>query len=279
METEEINEELKNSVSGKKDIKRSASYPSLTVNEAYDFSCKINDKFSAVIEATREEIAHALGLHANTVSRDVAACAAYGFLQKTTGGKYKLTTLFTDIFQPENDKDKRIKLITAFGTPKLYQELISKFDNQVIPQELPNTLIKHHAITEAASKFAADTFVISGQQVGVINDNRALKYNVTLSTISKTQYAEIIDESTNIDSTNQNKSLMRIDKPEFIEDAVMTSGNKRVPIFLTKDKEAYLTYPTDVTASDIAIIKHQLEGILLRIELENKEKNAALSEQ
>lgn len=272
METGDNIQEERNDVNFKKEIKRSASYPALTVLDALVFASKVNDKFSISVEVTRDEIGHAFGLHPNTVARDVASCVQYGLLTRTSSGKYKLSELFNDIHQPESEKDKRVKLIVAFGTPKIYQELITKFDNQVIPQELPNTLIKHHNITHAASKVAAETFILSGQQVGVINDNRALKFQVTLSTVSKTHFAEVVD--TEISSPTQRNEVPAKTNGEIVQDYYVADSNKKVPIYLTRDKVAYLLYPNEITERDISIIEHQLKGILLRIQLENEEKGA-----
>lgn len=41
--------------------------------------------------------------------------------------------------------------------------------------------------------------------------------------------------------------------------------------YLTKDKVAYLGYPHDVTSFDVEIIKHALEGIILRLKFEQME--------
>lgn len=255
----------------KRDIKRSVSYPSLTLNDAFAYASLINDKFSSSIELTREEIAHVFGLHPNTVARDVAGCVQFGFVQRTATGKYKLSESFIDILKPESEKDRRLKLITAFGTPKIYQELIAKFDNQVIPQELPNTLIKHHGITEGASKSAADTFIESGRQVGVINENRALKFQVTLSTVSKTQYAEITEIPPDDKEEDKSQFPAKFERLDT-EQETYVKDNKKIPIYLTKDKTAYLVYPNEITANDITIIEYQLKGILLRIQLEKDDK-------
>lgn len=271
METNENTLQESAELNSKKEVKRSASYPALTVLDSLGFAMKVNEKFSLSVEVTRDEIGHVFGLHPNTVARDVASCVQYGFLLRAVSGKYKLSQLFADVFQPESEKDKRLNLIKAFGNPKIYQELITKFDNQVIPIELPNTLIKHHGITEAASKGVSETFIKSGNEVGVINDNRALKYQVTLSTVSKTQFAEIVDlehEPVN----KENSVPAKIDKADLVTDNYIADNNKKVPIYLTKEKTAYLVYPNEITANDIAIIDHQLKGIMLRIQLENDEK-------
>lgn len=252
---------------------RSASYPSITVLDAYNFALKINDKFSN-IEVTRKEMANVLKVHDSTISRDVAAVAAFGFFEKilTKGqpeSKYKLTELFNDVFRYENEKQKKISLITAFGKPKLFSDLIAKFDGSVIPEELANTLIKHHGITEAASKEVADIFVRSGVEVGVINESRVLSYKVTLNATSKTQYAEIVDETKNNNSSNQGNQVNAVTRVETVN--MPSIDDMKVPIHLTKNKMAYLLYPTDINEKDIKLLEHAINGILLRLNLENED--------
>ena len=272
MESENINVELGGGPNDKH--KRSASYPALTVTAAYSYASKINEKFSAAIQVTREEIAVAFGVHPNTQSRNIAASVHYGFLDKVEG-KYRVSKLFLDIFRPESEKDKKLNLITAFGKPKLYQDLIAKFDGNVIPLELPNTLIKHHSITENAASDAADTFIKSATEVGVLGDNRVLRYNVTLSTVSKTQYAEIIDENPNPSKDgNSNNSLVTstvvVDTPQYSHG----NGDRKIPIHLTKNKMAYFIYPSDITSRDIQLVEYEVKGILLRLQLENDEEDS-----
>ncbi len=254
--------------------KRSASYPVLTVLEAYSFALKIYSKFSTA-EVTRKEMASALSVNDLSIARNIAAAAAYAFFEKNIQKgekdyKYKVTDLFNDVFRYENEKQKKISLITAFGKPKLFNDLINKFDGSVIPEELNNTLIKHHSITEAASKDVADLFIRSGKEVGVINENRVLNYRVTLGAISKTQYAEIIEENnTEGQGTvpeNTNGSIIKIEQVNFTGQAEV-----KVPIHLTKNKMAYLAYPNDINNKDIKLLEHAISGILLRLDLEKDE--------
>jgi len=55
--------------------------------------------------------------------------------------------------------------------------------------------------------------------------------------------------------------------------------DKDVPIHLIDDKMALFRYPSDITEDDIEIIKHQIDGILLRIKLESKKKSRLHSER
>ena len=250
--------------------KRSASYPGLALLEAYNFTVKVYEKFSSE-DVTRKEIASAFNRHHSSISRDIAAAAAFGFLDKSLGkgeqeARYKTTSLFGDVYRYENEKEKKIALITAFGKPKLYQELIAKFDGEVIPETLANTLIKHFGITVPASQECAEIFMKSGVEAGVINENRLLNYRVVLSTTSKTQYAEIVEETKNTDvnSGTPNGLPIQLTQTTFSKEAGL-----KIPIHLTKNKMAYLGYPDDINSKDIKLLEHAIKGILLRLELEN----------
>lgn len=255
-------------INGENKSKRSSSYPSINIKDAYDFATKINEQFSSTAEVSREEIAHAVKLNAGTIIRDISSCVQFGFLDKNTAaGKYKLSKLFSDIHKPDSEKDKKLSKIEAFGSPKLYQELIARYDNATIPNELENVLVKYHGITEAAAKLAADIFIESGKHVEVINENKFLKYSITKSTTSKIQYAEIVDAGTDNVSNGSSEVFPTPALPE------KTTGKKNIniPIYLTNNKIAGFSYPENITTKDIKIVKHQLEGIILRIELENEE--------
>lgn len=127
---------------------------------------------------------------------------------------------------------------------------------------LGNTLIKHHNISEAAAQDAANNFIESAIQVGVLGDNRVLKYAVTISTLSKTQYAEVIDESVKDEGRSDNQ-IVKLEPVNY-----SSSNDIKVPIHLTKNKMAYMVYPSDINDKDIKLLEHAIKGILLRLELE-----------
>ena len=88
---------------------------------------------------------------------------------------------------------------------------------------------------------------------------------------AKTQYAEIIEETSKGDFQNTDgasNSLVKIEPLNFAN-----NNDKKVPIYLTKEKMAYLVYPKDISAKDIKLLEHAINGILLRLELEKDEEN------
>jgi len=269
METEnEIIDDATTQSKKEKSHDRSASYPALTLNEAIEFGSKVYKNFSNAV-VTRHEIANVLKVHANSISRHCGACSQFGLFEKTGEG-YRVTTILDRIVNPENTKDKKIAKLEAFGSPKIYKELIEKLDGSFVPNELPNTLIKHHSITAKAAPEAAEVFITSAQEAEAIGESRVLKYRDTLSSTQKiTGYAEILENDT--EGENKTKSIIIKDKPKD-EFAELSSEYKKVPIHLTKNKVSYFAYPANTSESDIKIIKHQIDGILLQIQLDNEEK-------
>lgn len=255
---------------------RSASYPGISLIDAYNFSNRVYEKFSTT-EVTRKEIAVAINRHPSGIARDIAAASSFGFLEKglTKGDsdfKYKVTPLFIDVLRPESEKQKRLSLIAAFGKPKLYADLIAKFDGQVIPETLPNTLIKHHGITVSASKECADVFFRSGIEAGVISEgSRVLNYKATLGATSKTQYAEIVDEAEQQASNLLPPTVSaKQEVPVIIHSESFLKDDVKTPIHLTRNKLAYLIYPRDISEKDIKLLEHAVSGILLKLELEKE---------
>jgi hypothetical protein len=248
---------------------RSASYPALTLDEAITFANKVYSKFTSV-SVTRDEYGTAFNVNANSVSRHFGACNQFGLLEKNNDG-YKITQLFDRIQNPENENEKKIARLEAFGSPKIYKELIEKFDGKFVPPELPNTLVKHHGITLKASPEAADTFIQSAQQSGAMNEARVLKFKDTLSATQKMNgYAEIISESSGkSDEKNPPVKVIQAESGAPLND--LKESYKKVPIYLTKDKVAYFAYPSDMSANDVKLVEHNIQGILLRINLENEE--------
>lgn len=254
---------------------RSASYPGITLEKAILFAELYYKHFSSTTFVKREEIASVLKMHPNSIAIELAACAQYGLMEKSTEG-YKTTKLFDDIFRPENQKEKKISMLIAYGNPKLNKELLAKFDGHVIPSEFPNTLVKHHSITPNAAPKAAQVFIESGKSVGAINDANVLRHSDTLNGLRKMQYAEVeevsSEESDNSSERNQQVQIFTPAQDNPLGN--IGSSYNKVPLHVTASKVAYFAYPADLTANDIKIIKHHIDGILLRIELDAQEKTS-----
>ena len=86
------------------------------------------------------------------------------------------------------------------------------------------------------------------------------------------QYAEIVEEALETSNNNSNGNPF----PVGVQPTTNFSNNnndRKVPIHLTKNKIAYLVYPTDINEKDIKLFEHAIQGILLRLHLENEEES------
>lgn len=275
-QTKATSQATNNRDEAKKQIIRSAAYPSLTIEEGYVFAEKIYNKFTTN-EVTRDEISE--GLAISEVSRSVAACVQYGWLAKTENG-YQITEAFTHLLTPESEKEKQLLLLKAFGTPKFNLELINRFDGLVIPEELANSLVRNHNIAPNAAAGAAEIFMKSGKYVKAITDSRVLKYKVTYSTVEKMQYtsAEVVEElqpeeNQQNERENKNRSMVFTgNQPEFPK-----PEDKKIPIYLTGDKTSWFVYPPHMTADDVEIVEAQLKVVLLRLTKEEKKSQEVIS--
>ncbi|MBZ0245191.1 MAG: hypothetical protein K8H85_04520 [Cyclobacteriaceae bacterium] len=230
---------------------RSAAYPSITLEDAVKFTQTIAKNFPSPQELTRDDIATVLKKKTASVVREVATCSHFGLLERTKNG-YKISSLFKAINHPVSKDEERKSLVEAFRTPKLYNELIEKYDNHAVPSDLKPLLIRFHGISEKVAAEAADIFFSSGIYCGAINGNIL---NTNLSDLKivdndKFEDAEVID----IEDKSHQKFLPPVKK----------EGQEQLPIRLTGlGRYAFLTYPSEINEKDIEILKKQIEVLEL----------------
>jgi hypothetical protein len=70
---------------------------------------------------------------------------------------------------------------------------------------------------------------------------------------------------------NQLPVVHRLEKIIF-QSEIDRDGKKTIPIYLTDEKQAVFVYPDEITEDDIELVKHQVEGILMRIKFEAKKR-------
>jgi hypothetical protein len=252
-------------VKEKKVIDRSASYPSVSLDEAIQFTLSVAKSFPTSQPINRDDIATVLKKKAASIQRDVATAAQYGLFDKVKDG-YIISELFRAIKDPLDEKEKRKSIITAFKSPKLYRELIEKYDNHAVP-ELRPILIRFHNISEKAADDAAEVFINNATWCGVLNDSNILSVTNTFAKLSdsKFEYAEVVTiepppngEVVNIDPKDQKPNPQHLLPPK-------NESEEQLKIRLSGNRYAYLNYPTEITAKDIEILKKQIEVLELTL--------------
>lgn len=157
---------------------RSHAYPSHTIQEMVEFVQKIYSKFGASTHLKREDIAAAFGLKEVTIQSDCSTCVQYGLLEMKKTAGYKPTSLFTSIFKPLNEAEKKSALIQALSNPELYQNLLREFSGQVVPIEgLATILFRNHNIAEKVSSKAAEIFIENIKYLNLIDADGKLRLN------------------------------------------------------------------------------------------------------
>ena len=189
---------MENTIQGddtpKKLVERSAAYPALPLQNAIKFTESITKHFTDKQVVTREDVAAVLGRSVGNIQRDIAACGHYGLLLRQKEG-YQISTLYKEIQNFYDETDLQRNLIEAFKKPKLYQDLIEKYNEHAVPPELRTHLIRFHGITEKSAAAAAETFLDSARFCKVLNEHNILNVEgFSASPIKDVEDAKIVQD-------------------------------------------------------------------------------------
>lgn len=235
----------------RKAVVRSASYPSITLDEAIEYASNISRNFPPPKQFDREDVSAILNKQSG-VNRDVAACVQFGLFERIDG-KYVVTGLLKKIQNPLNEAEKIKILRECFNTPKLYKELISAFDGKSIPPELRVHLIRFHAISEVAAADAAAIFLYSGKYCGVITEDNVLDFQ-ELTAGGRIEYAHVINEV-----KDKNPIKPPVNPPPVVHQLPAAPENETLRIPLTSGNNAFLSYPRNMNTRDVEILTKQIE--------------------
>lgn len=243
----------------RKDIRRSNSYPSITISEAYDL-VEFIYKNSGNTFVSLEDIAKMTNKSVGGMSQKVGSAVQYNLLELKSGTGYKATDLFKRIYRPISDIEKEASLIESFKSPKLYIELISKYENNPLPSEivLPNILERDHNIFDEAAKKASQIFLINIEALGLKNShNELILYINNDNESNSSSYSNnFLDKDAD---TNKSQAF----KEQIYSDLL------RIEIGLLGNRKAIISYPQDISKMDIEIMKLQLTVLEKLVEYKN----------
>ncbi|MDP2647908.1 MAG: hypothetical protein Q8P35_01550 [Candidatus Yanofskybacteria bacterium] len=158
--------EVQQLVSTKKE--RSTAYPGITLEESISAVEQLSTNLGSG-PYSREAAAQALGYKglSGASASKVAALIHFGLLEKT-GNTYSQAQLARRILFPVSDEDKRAAIVEAALSPRLYKNLVEKYDGKSLPAQLNNILIHDFGIIAASSAGAAATFRSSLKFAGLL---------------------------------------------------------------------------------------------------------------
>lgn len=253
----------------KRFIERSASYPGISLSDAVLFTTDVSKNFTGLQIINREDIAAVLKTSSATIQRDIAAAVQFGLFIKAKDG-YQISPLFKTYTNWLTEKEKRKCLLDAFKSPKLYAELIEKFNGHAVPPELKTHLIRFHKIAEKAAPFAAEIFIESAKFAGALNDFNILNVSVESNDLN-IEFTEIIPESKVSADSSESKQIVITEKKEnttqkqqlLLEEI---TNEEKEKVRLSGKRIGYLVFPRDINKTDINIFRKRLEEIELTIE-------------
>lgn len=242
----------------KKDSRRSNAYPSITLKEAIEITDFIH-KNSGYSFLKLEDISKLFNKSTGNMSQKVGSAVQYGLLELKSGTGYRPSDLFKKIIKPINDFEKESAMIEAFKFPKLYGELLDRFNNASLPSEiiLPNILERDHNIFDDAAKKASQVFLENIDSLGLKNNHNEL----------------VLDKNNN-DGNHEKEIQDENSKTEEIIPKNQTREEQstllKIEIGLTEDKKAIIFYPNNLTNVDIEIMKLQLNVLEKIVEFKQK---------
>jgi hypothetical protein len=109
----------------------------------------------------------------------IPAAIQFGLIERVgrgDEGRIKLTELATRIVLPTTPEEGMVARVAAFRTPPLYAKLLERFAGHPAPQKegLRNLLFREFGIVESMASYAAEAFLDSLKDAGLINANNSI---------------------------------------------------------------------------------------------------------
>lgn len=149
---------------------KSAQYPKVPWNDCIEFVKTVSSfNLKAVSYA---EVAKKYGLNSPTAksfTSKLSTCKQFGLLTTSGGNTIQLTDTCKRILFPTGEDVAPI-MKACFGMPTLYTKLIATYDGKAIPSKdlLANILMNDHKIQKSVKDNAAQVFIESAEQLGLI---------------------------------------------------------------------------------------------------------------
>ena len=266
----------------KRNFERSASYPGINLQRAEEVAATVANHFGYGKSINREDIGAVLKLSTAAASRPIAAAVQFGYLDRIKD-KYKITTAYKELVHHFSEAEKQRRIIDAFRSPKLYRELIEKFDGRTVPVELARHLVRDHNITANAAGYAADIFMQSANYAGVLTEHNILKVEDRYNSLNDVE-KPLIDEyfpnlpkdadvisSTPVTSETSSE-LSQIVEQTLIPQLPEAAGLQTLEIKVTGKQIVTFRYMDTLTAKDFKLIKKHLDLLAEAMDIEDIEK-------
>lgn len=177
----------------KKRVERSTSYPSVNVEEAFARLVQLKDSMGLNGNYKRETVAKGIGYNTitGTSARSVAALVHYGLLIRDKD-TYSISPNGRRFLSPNDDNDQPAAIREAALSPKLFEQLFSDYEGQVLPKLIGNILANKYGVQEKVAPTVVKLFESSMTYAGLLGANGLLEDSS--ASVNKNEEPSKVDE-------------------------------------------------------------------------------------
>ncbi len=243
---------------------KSVMYPKVTWNECMEF-VKVVSSFN-LKAVSYAEVGKKYGLKSPTAksfTSKVSTCKQFGLITTAGGNTIQLTDTCKRLLFPTGE-DMNPIIRACFGMAPLYSKLIAVYDGKAIPNKeiLANILMNNYEIQKSVKDSAAQVFIESAEQLGLIKGGILCYSDVEIDNeqVKSESWAqnEIVSETT---ATVTNRSEVQ---KTFSANTISSESdyiNQTIPF--ESGRIARFTIPVDATEDDLLLL-HDMFMIILK---------------
>lgn len=258
--------------------KKRVSYVSKDLKSMIDFVAKVYNQLGHTNYQSNKAIATVHGLSPDSIKLHLSCAQQYMLFEIKYGVGYKVTEHFQKVFLPRTENEKRSAIIESLKHPETYQQLFKDYEYHVVPFDgVKNHFIRNFGLNKDVATKAAQIFIDNLKDYDLLDSRgvltSAMAYRPSSPEVKVEE--EVNEDNDNIETSTQQQDNLpaTIKTNKFIfQSELDAAGKKTIPIHLLNNEQAMLVYPENITEDDIEIVKHQIDGILLKIRLETKQK-------
>jgi hypothetical protein len=265
-----------------KEAKKRIPYVQKDLKSMIEVGSKIYNQLGHTTYHSNKAIAIVIGLSPDSIKQHLSAAQQYKILELKHGIGYKITDHFQKLFLPKNENEERLAVIESLKNPETYEQLFKDYEYHTVPTEgVKNYFIRNYDQKEGQALKLTQIFIDNLKDYDLLDSRGVLTSGLPSKPIVpevKTEVDEQAPSGNNgsQDDNDSERNMLPIIKNTgakvIFQTELDAAGKKTVPIYLTDSKQAMLVYPDDITEDDIELVKHQIEGVLLRIKLESKKR-------
>lgn len=250
--SDNVNEKIMDN-STKKSREKSVRYPYYSLKDCIDYLSIIHE-IGGKKEAPIESVLSKFNIESKNNRRLVyltSSSEIFGLITKTNLG-LKPTDIGTLIlYPPHGDEQRRQLLIEAFQLPQIYQKIIERYDQTILPnRDILKNIFYSLGIARTVLDNAVDSFIESAQYANVLSDNRLL---VNVSEEIK------LPSSNGEERQSSEPSLHSSKKPDPIPQELEDYYKLELPT--SSGKRAVIQLPKECNKQDLEKLKKLLEAI------------------